>query len=286
MLLRGLLVALAIAASATAASAQIVVENAGTVSPETPILRTRFETARWDDGTDVRLTESYFWAPRPRLDFGLSVPLVRRELDSPLGPDAEYGGIGDVSFRAKHVFHQTDGVMRSTRFSALAGVELPTGSWHEEEGGVDVPRDLQVGTGTFGFYGGPLFTHIADRHRFAGEVIGQIHTERDDFEPGASLRLGGSYWYRFSPAIVEVAGEQTEFRGVVELTHVYFADGRVNGDRVGDGGTETTLSLGVQVYPTTTVLLEAAVQIPLHETTRDLRGDRGVGGLLTLKILF
>ncbi|HEU4394093.1 MAG TPA: hypothetical protein VFS92_00900 [Planctomycetota bacterium] len=286
MVLRSLIVAVAIAASASAASAQIVVENAGTVSPETPILQSRFETARWDDGSEVRLTESYFWAPRPRLDFGLSVPLVRRELDSPFGPDAEYGGIGDISFRVKNTFHQADGVMRSTRFGGLAGVQLPTGSWHEEEEGVDVPRDLQVGTGTLGFYGGALFTHIADRHRFAGEVIGQIHTERDDFQPGSSLRLGGSYWYRISPSIVEVAGARTEFRGVVELTHVYFADGRVNGDRVGDGGTETTLSLGVQVYPTTSVLFEAAVQVPLHETTRDSRGDRGVGGLLTLKILF
>jgi len=281
-----LLVALGMAAGAPSAYAQIVVENAGTVSPETPTWQSRFEIDRYKNVTDLRATENLYWAPDPRTEFKLSAPLLRRELDLPDGTESLFGGLGDLELHIKRIFHKSDDVMRSTRFSAMGGLVLPTGPWHEEDGGVDIPRSLQLGTGTLGFFGGPLFTHIADRHRFAFEAIGQAHAEHDDYRPQPSLRLGAAYWYRISPAALEVAGDRTEVRGSFELIHTVYGRSVEGGTRVGDDGTTTMLSVGLQVYPTTSPLFEAAVLIPLHETKEDLKGDRRIGFLLSIKFLF
>lgn len=277
---------LVIAASASAAGAQIVVENAGTVSPETPTWKSLFENDRYENVTDFRLTETLYWAPEPGTEFKFAVPFLRRELDQPDGTDALYEGLGDLELHIKRVFHKSDGVMRSTRFAAIAGIDLPTGPWHEEDGGADIPRSLQLGTGTFGLFGGPLFTHIADRHRFAFEAIGHVNAEHEDYRPQPYLRLGAAYWYRITPSTLEFAGERTELRGSVELLHTVFGRSVEGGTRVGDDGTTTMLSLGIQVYPTTSPLFEAAVLIPLHETREDLKGDRGIGFLLSIKFLF
>lgn len=160
--------------------AQVMTENAGTVSPENPIWQTRFEYLKAEHLTDLRAVESFFWAPNEAMDFALSVPVHHRDVEFS-GIEDTLEGVGDSSLRWKHSIWKEDDVMASTRFSALAGVKLPTGRWHEDDSGVEISRKLQLGTGGWDVYGGPLFTHIQDRHRFAAELIGRYAFERDDF---------------------------------------------------------------------------------------------------------
>ena len=176
--------------------------------------------------------------------------------------------------------------MKSTRFSALAGVKVPAGRWHEEVDGFEVPRKMQFGTGSFDFYGGPLFTYINDRHRFAAEVIGRYNFEREDFRLQPSLRLGLAYWYRLTPERIETAGEDTEIRGVIELTSIFYGESKLDGHGLDDEGNITWISPGVQVYPSFWVLFEASIQIPVIETVEDVQGDRKFGFLLNIKFLF
>lgn len=252
---------------------QIVTENAGTASPETPIWSTRFEYFHSEHVTDLRVVEGFTWAPSPVMDFALTVPIAHRDAD---GETVE--GFGDVALRWKYSFYKDDDVMKSTRFAGMLGVEAPTGRWHEE----DLPRQLQLGSGTWDVFAGPLFTYIDDRHRFAVELIGRYNFEGDDFRPGASLRIGAAYWYRIMPERIETAGEETEIRGVIEVTSIFYGDST----DLDDGGNITWLSPGVQIFPALWVLFEANVQIPIVETVDDVAGDRKFALWLTVRFLF
>lgn len=265
--------------------AQVVTENAGTVSPETPIWQTRFEYAKAEHLTDLRAVETFFWAPNGVMDFALSVPVHHRDVEFG-GLDDTLEGVGDSSLRWKYSVWKEDDVMASTRFSALAGVKFPTGRWDEEESGAKIPRKLQVGTGGWDVFGGPLFTYIQDRHRFAAELVGRYSFERDDFRLQPSIQVGLAYWYRISPGRIDVAGEETEVRGVIELTSIFYGDSETDGRVQDDGGNITWLSPGVQIYPSFWVLFEASVQVPIIETVEDARGDRKFGALLSIKFLF
>lgn len=265
--------------------AQVVTENAGTVSPETPVWQTRFEYLKAGRVTDLRMVETFLWAPHEVMDFGLSVPLHHREVAfADLQETLE--GLGDASARGKYSVWKEDDVMASTRFSTIAGVKFPTGRWHGKDSGVEVPRKLRLGTGGWDVYGGPLFTHIQDRHRFAAEIIGRYTFEREDFRLQPSLQVGLAYWYRIAPARIETAGEDTEVRGVLEITSVFFGESRWDGRGVGDDGNITWFSPGVQIYPSFWVLFEASVQIPVVETVQDAQGDRKFGALVSIKFLF
>jgi len=278
-------VLLAVATPATA-WAQIVTENAGTASPETPLWQTRFEYLKADHLTDLRIVETFIWAPNGVMDFALAVPLHHRDVEFGGSLDETLEGVGDASLRWKYSIWKEDDVMKSTRFSALAGVKFPTGEWDQEGGGVEIPRKLQLGTGAFDFFAGPLFTHIDDRHRFAAELIGRYSLERDDFQLQPSLQIGLAYWYRIAPARIEEAGAETEVRGVIELTSIFYGESKRDGRGIGDDGNITWLSPGVQIYPAFWVLFEASVQIPNVETVDDLRGDRKLGALVSIKFLF
>lgn len=265
--------------------AQVVTENAGTVSPETPLWQTRFEYLKTEHATDLRAVETFLWAPNEVMDFGLSVPVHHRDIEF-AGLEDTFEGAGDASVRWKISIWKEDDVMASTRFAALAGVKFPTARWHEEDSGVELPRKLQLGTGGWDVYGGPLFTSIRDRHRFAAELIGRYAFERDDFRLQPSLQLGVAYWYRITPARIETAGEDTEVRGVLELTSIFYGESERDGRGIGDGGNITWLSPGVQVYPSFWVLFEASVQVPVVETVQDAQGDRKLGALVSIKFLF
>ncbi len=283
---RPLLVLLLATSAPAAAWAQVVTENAGTASPETPIWQTRFEYFKTEHLTDLRIAETFIWAPNGVMDFALTVPIHHRDVEFGGGLEDTLEGVGDVSLRWKYSIWKEDDVMKSTRFSALAGVKFPTGEWDEEESGVEISRKLQLGTGAFDFFAGPLFTYINDRHRFAAEIIGRWNLERDDFQLQPSLQIGLAYWYRITPARIETAGEETEIRGVIELTSIFYGESELNGRGLDDDGNITWLSPGVQVYPAFWVLFEASIQIPIVETVEDARGDRKFGALLSIKFLF
>jgi hypothetical protein len=269
----------------TVAWAQVVTENAGTISPETPLWQNRFEYFKAENLTDLRLVETFVWAPNGVMDLALTLPLIHRDVS--FGTvEGGFEAVGDATLRWKLSIFKRDDIMKSTRFSGLAGVKFPTGPWREEVDGVAAPRKLQPGTGSWDIFGGALFTFIDDRHRFAAEVIGRHNFEAFDFRLQPSLRVGAAYWYRISPARLEIAGAETEIRGVIELTSIFYGESRLAGTGLDDAGNITWLSPGIQVYPSVSVLFELSVQIPVIETVEDALGRRRVGVLFSIKFLF
>jgi len=96
---RTAIVALLLAGGAPVlAWAQVVTENAGTVSPETPLWQTRLEVQKLAHATDLRAVESFLWAPNDAMDFALSVPVHHRDVEF-AGLEDTLEGFGDASLR-------------------------------------------------------------------------------------------------------------------------------------------------------------------------------------------
>ncbi len=271
-----------------ASTAQIVTENAGVISPELTIVRESLGLLRAENLDEVRWAHHLVFAPDRADELRLVVPLVWRDarFDGPLGEEtSEQSGLGDLALRYKRALWRADDVMRSDRVSALFELGAPTGEHDESENGTPVPRQLQLGTGDWSLGFGGAWTWIRDRQRFALEGLYRHRTRNDGVQLGASADLNAAYWYRLSPA--EFAGDDgPEIRGVVELLGSHTFPSEVGDDIQDDDSSILWLAPGVQVYPSSLVLLEANVQVPLLQDSDDPLGDRRWSANLVLKFLF
>ncbi len=157
------------------ASAQILTENAGVTSPETPTLREYFTYFESKNLTDARLNHQLLLGLDSRTELRLTIPTIlhrRASFQGFLGSNESEGmtGLGDVSLRLKYSLSQTDDVMASTRWAILAELVTPTGDDDKKDGGVRIPRRLQLGTGSWGFGIGTAYSLIRDRHRFSTDM--------------------------------------------------------------------------------------------------------------------
>lgn len=272
------------------ASAQVVTENAGVVSPEAPILRESVSFFDSDNLRESRWTSQFIFALDAKRELKLSLPLVSRESTFQLAGGSEETsdlfGLGDASIRFKQSIWQRDEVMESTRWALLTELGVPTGDDDAEENGDALPRRLQLGTGDWSFGLGSAFTWIRDRQRFSVEALYRHRTRHEDLQLGSSADLNLAYWYRLSPAAFKAGEETTEVRGVLELLSSYRFASEIGTQTQDDEGTLVWFGPGIQIYPGTTVLFEANVQVPLYQDLEDAVGDRHFAASLVVKFLF
>lgn len=276
---------MAVMAMPVAVRAQIVTENAGVQSPETPVLREAFWFTEAASGQElVWATQAIVSTDRSN-EFKLTLPWITRSVEQPSG-DLDLAGFGDVSLRWKHALYRDNDVMRSTRWSSLVELGTPTGSTDATDDGIAIPADLRLSRGAWSLGVGSAFTKIDDRHRFAVDVMYRHRTSHDAFQLGDSVDLDLAYWYRLAPARFEDLEATTEVRGVVEVLSSYRWDNEQDGQRTNDGGSLVWLAPGLQVYPLDWFLLEASVLVPIGQTIDDAFGERHVGAVMSLKFLF
>ena len=272
------------------ASAQIVTENAGIVSPEAPILRESLGFFDAENLREARWTSQFIFALGEQRELKFSLPVVWRESTfQPSGGSEETAdlfGLGDASIRLKQSLWQKDDIMESTRWALLTELGLPTGEDAEEKDGAEVPRRLQLGSGDWSMGLGSAFTVIRDRHRVSVEGLYRHRTRHDDIQLGSSAELNLAYWYRLSPAAFQAGEEVTEVRGVLELLSAYRFPSEIGTDSQDDDGTLIWFAPGIQIYPGTSVLFEASVQVPILQDLDDAVGDRNWAASLVVKFLF
>ncbi len=275
---------------ASRADAQIVTENAGIVSPEAPILRESFSLFSSEDLWETRWTSQFIFALDPTRELKLALPVVSHEstFRQSLGTEttADLFGLGDTSIRFKQSLWQVDEVMESTRWALLTELGVPTGDDGATESGERVPRRMQLGTGDWSFGLGSAYTLIRDRHRFSVEGIYRHRTRHEGVQFGSAGDINLAYWYRLNPAIFRAGKETTEVRGVLELLSSYRFASEVGDATQDDDGTLVWFAPGIQIYPGTSVLFEANVQIPLYQDLDDALGDRRWAASLVVKFLF
>lgn len=271
------------------ALAQIVTENAGVISPETPILRESLSYFDSENLEEVRWTSQLIFALDTTRELRLTVPLLSRDL-SFAGPaseeQADLSGLGDVSLRFKQSLWQRDEVMESTRWALLAEVGAPTGEDDAEENGTTIPKRLQLGTGDWSLGAGTTYTWIRDRQRYSVETLYRHRTRHDGIQLGSSADLNLAYWYRLNPAAFLPGEETTEVRGVLELLSSYRFASEFGSDTQDDDGSLVWFAPGIQIYPGTKVLFEVNVQIPIYQDLDDEIGDRNWAASLAVKFLF
>lgn len=284
------LVALVTLAMAHHASAQVVTENGGIISPQTPILRESVSFLHTENVKELRWTNQFIiaapWFP---LEARILLPIVYRDIDLPQnGPREDLFGLGDLTLRLKYSLWQADAVMASTRFAALTEVTVPTGDDDATDGGVRLPPRLQLGTGSFTYGGGLVFTVIRDRHRVSAEAFFRHPTRHDGIRPGPTLDINLAYWFRIEPAQFSPEDDEAvEVRGVLEVLTSYRWRSRVGDTHAGDQGFIVWVAPGVQVYPLPWLLLEASLQVPAYQDIDDDElGRRKVAGTFAIKYLF
>lgn len=268
--------------------AQVMTENAGAISPETPILRQTFQYLDYSAAGELRYTPTAIWSPDPKREFRLSVPYVWKTTDFP-GGSAFRAGLGDVTLRYKQSLWQENDVMASERWAFLAEVGLPTGPTDSRDGrGAILPPRLQIGSGSFTLGAGTAYTLIKDRHRFSVEAFYRHYLPASGTRFGSTAELNLAYWYRISPAqFPEDEETPVEIRGVLELLNVYRFSDQFEGNSVGGRGALVWLAPGLQIYPEgQDVLLEGALLIPVAQSLSDELGKRRWGLTGTIKILF
>ncbi len=246
------------------AEAQILTENAGTVSPESPGLREVIQVNRSQGLNEVRITTQGAFSWEPGEELRISLPYTFRS----------GSGLGDASLRYKKLLLKEDEVMASERLSLLAELMVPSGRF-EASG---PPRELQNGMGSWQLGVGVAYTQIQDRHRRALEVLfrqplnGPIPQQLD-----ANL----AYWYRLTPA--EFGDEpEVELRGVIELITQHRFGGQLPAMR----GSLVWLAPGLQIYASPEVQFEVGLQIPIAQSVGDALGRRNTGGLFSVKLAF
>jgi hypothetical protein len=267
------------------ATAQIVTENAGVISPGTPELHELFAITDAEHGRELMWTQQLIFAPDRHDELKLSLPWIDRTLEQ-TGSDLDARGLGDASLRWKHAFVRDDDVMRSTRWASLLEVVAPTGDGSDSDGGVQLPEDVRLSRGDWGAGAGAAFTHIVDRRRFAAEAMYRHWTSHDGYQLGDTVDLNFAYWYRIAPGRFERIEDVTEVRGVLELLSSYRWDADLHGQGVGNDGVLVSIAPGIQVYPKDWLLLEASLQLPVAQTMDDSVGDRTFGALFSVKVLF
>lgn len=267
------------------ASAQIVTENAGTTSPETPTARFMIRTEYAQRVLDRSLVFESRLGLIPSLEASLKIPFSSKRVE--IGERNEtFTGIGDAELGLKLNVHKHDQVMRSDRVAVFWGVELPTGEHHAEFDGASEPfaRKLQLGTGTWDVHVGAAATIIVDRHRFSIDGVARWSSAHDGVQPGPSLRADAAYWFRLFPAVFEPGKAGMELRAVVDLS--VMRQFETEGEPGDDSGTMVWLAPGLQFYATEAVLFEGNISFPVHDSTRDEFGNRHFAAFLAVKVLF
>jgi len=180
-------------------------------------------------------------------------------------------GVGDLRLLGKYQFLQKDTKRSSFRMTFLGGVKLPTGNDDAKDATGPLPSPLQLGSGSFDFFGGPIATFVRNRLGINAEVNFKKNTEANDYQFGDTLSVNIALGYRIFPQVYETY-PSPYLTAYLELLSAFSGKDRKNGVDLEDtGGDVVFLSPGIQYVFSRTLLVETSFQFPIFE---DLNGTQ------------
>jgi hypothetical protein len=207
---------------------------------------------------------SAHWGLRHDLQLTAILPWLRREQRIEGAERLSAEGVGDLVLAAKYRFLRLDGPGWGTNFSVLGGLELPTGSDDEADGGATLAPDLQPGSGSWDPFLGGGVTHEPGRWRFNAFVFYKRNGENgDDFKHGdrfyVELAAGNRFWLEPYPGPFMRADLLLRYRweGHDE------AGGAADPD---SGGDQLTLGLNWAFRPRPTLDVQVGFELPVWES--------------------
>jgi hypothetical protein len=284
-----ILLPLCMALAAPAAWAQEAIQTDAATQPSVGsfVLRQqiRFTSLKNDPALHENIQSE--WESRTSLSYGItptlsitaSLPLLLRERrvgpETPPERETTTFGVGDIPVMLKYrIFHRDTSPVDTTRFSLMAGAELPSFDRPFSSESVDpiVGAVLTAIRGRHGF-------NQAVQYKFntGGAVHSHPHDRRYGMMPGDgpddALFYDSAYLFRVDPAVY-TAGTHAATYAVLELNGVY----ETNGDN------EILLSPGL-LYEARTWAGEISVQFPIVQDV-DRRPEVRYSVVAGLRFLF
>ncbi len=171
-------------------------------------------------------------------------------------------GIGDASAFLRYSFFQDNAKGRTLRMAAVGGLTAPTGSDDKTDKNGRLPPPMQIGSGSWNFFGGVVATYQTLGYQFDGQLSYRQNREANGFEAGNEARLDLSWQHRLWPRKLE-SGVPGFFYSVLELNFLDQEKSKVDDQSNPNSGGDTIwLSPGVQ-YVTRRWVLEAVLQKPV-----------------------
>jgi len=202
-------------------------------------------------------------------------PIVYKNLnlDTSTGrASREAAGFGDLKLLGKYLFLRKDWPGKTLRANVIGGLEFPTGNTDKEDGMGKLPRDLQVGKGSWNPITGTVFTWQTLRQQIDVSFTYTFNTEGHGFEFGDVFNHDLSYQFRIWPwNFPKGRGIPAYVNLVAEANGVWEQQAESRGSTVdASGGYTLFLSPGIQLV-TKRFIAEMSIQLP---TIQVLNGEQ------------
>jgi hypothetical protein len=173
-------------------------------------------------------------------------------------------GIGDLTVLGRYTAYQYDAPGRTLRIAPFLGVKAPTGEDDARDRLGRLPPPLQPGSGSWDALGGAVLTYQTLDFQLDSQLSYRANREANGFQAGNLWQVDGSLQYRLWPS--RLGTEVPAFLyGVLEANLLHAAKDRIGGvSDANSGGSTLFISPGLQ-YVTKKWILEAGVQIPVHQ---------------------
>ncbi len=274
------LAGLLLAASFTVRGAPITFNTALPVQKDGWVLREQFVLSKKADDPDPAADRNMrvsglvsvlgYGAARDFALFGV-LPYLDKRLDMNAANQRvtrSDEGIGDLTVIGRYTAYTSDAPGRTFRIAPFLGVKAPTGSDNAQDALGTLPRDVQLGSGSWDFLGGVVGTYQTLDFQIDAQAAYRANREANGFRFGDASALDASLQYRLWPRTLG-SGVPAFIYGVLEANLIHAENNRVGGiSDPNSGGTTLFLSPGLQ-YVTKKWILEAGVQIPVAQ---DLNG--------------
>jgi hypothetical protein len=173
-------------------------------------------------------------------------------------------GIGDLTLLGRYTAYQHDSPGRTLRIAPFLGVKAPTGEDDARDRLGRLPPPLQPGSGSWDALGGAVLTYQTLDYQVDSQLSYRANREANGFQVGNLWQVDGSLQYRLLPSRLG-AGVPAFLYGVLEAKLLRAAKDSVGGvSDANSGGSTLFITPGLQ-YVTKKWILEAGVQIPVHQ---------------------
>lgn len=214
----------------------------------------------------LSLPQTLVYGLTEQISVVLTAPFVNKELDFTDGTNRasrKDAGLGDVVLLGKYRLYTKDYPAATSRFSSVAGTELPTGQSGDADARGKLPRDLQLGSGSTDPIMGAAYTWQSLDDEWDLNLTYQVNTTANKFEFGDVLTYTVAYQRRIWPIQLPERGLYAQWNVVLEANGQWEQQAKDHARRLDNtGGHLLLLSPGVQVA-TKRFVIESSIQLPV-----------------------
>ena len=220
---------------------------------------------RW---TEERLVMGLDYGIDRDLTLSALIPVVDRNLRNS-GTNLSSTGLGDIARLAKYRVHRDEFPQGAFNVALAGGMELPTGSTNEQDGGMRLAPSLQPGAGAVNPFLSLGGTYSVGRARYDARTFYKVNLKgAQDYDPGEYLALGVSAAYRFLHE--KYPGPSASAKLGLQWNHVG-SDNQGGTSIANSGGEELLGRLGFGWHPVPQIDITFSIDVPLYQ---DLDGQQ------------